>query len=79
MPVQTSVTSSCTAYVTGGEIFQICMGINTRIGCFSRNKVRQFNAITENRYVATKIVVHKNDMGYVFILDYLKDAPLRCH
>ena len=70
---------SCTAYVTGGPVFAVCTDISLMAGSFSQNKVRQFNAMTENQFLATKILCHIGPVGTVYIIDYKREeSSMRC-
>ena len=73
---------SCTAYLTGGPVFTICLNVFrsyvTETGEFTPEQLRQFDLETQQRYQATKILYHESPMGTVFIIDYLNDHPMPC-
>ena len=69
---------NCTAYITGGRVFDVCKGIQTSPGLFSPDELSRFNSATNGRYEAIEILSHQADCGHIYRIEYNRNTPMPC-
>ena len=68
----------CTAYITGGSVFSVCASIQTRLGTFNQDALRQFNEKTEGRYEAVEILSNRASFGQLYRIEYNQMVDMPC-
>ena len=67
-----------TAYVMGGQVFDVCTKIQTTSGLFTPSSLIRFNTVTGGRYGAVEILSHRATFGHVYRIEYNQDIPMPC-